>query len=188
MPADVLTEAVVVTVAKAVEKQITDAQTAAKFTPNAFTIERSYIDWDMSHQNSGSLELPEDARRRVDVVGHMTEQRVILASRGDVQLIVPVDIALREKFGTDQQDLATGRVKLEHIDANMLLLQQLYLMFMPQRLTEFPFSVWDGENGGTQILAGPSRAHLREWIQFTGIIRVTFRVDIKLPNEAPSHV
>ena len=122
------------------------------------------------------MALRDEDKLRVDVVGHMTEQTAELAARGGkVGLVNPVDIAVRKKFGPDKQCDDTGDVAIAAIDELILLVQQLYLMFMPIRLTDFPHSVWDGENGGTKILVAPDRRHLRDLRQFTGLIRVYFK-------------
>ena len=117
---------------------------------------------------------------RVDVVGHMTEQTVELGTRGGkAALVIPVDIAVRQRLGRDKQNDDTGLVELEPIDELMLLVQQLYLMFMPIRLTDFAYAVWDGENGGVKILTAPDRRHLRDLRQFTGLIRVYFKAYVE---------
>jgi hypothetical protein len=162
--------AVAVSVADAVVKQIESATLSQQVTPR-----RSYADWELDLSKSDLLEHREADKLHVDVVAQMTEQRVELAARGGrLKYIIPVDIGVRRKFGADKQNDDTGRIDIAEVDALMLLVQELYELFMPQRLTEFPFAVWDGENGGTRILAAPVRDHLRKMRQFTGLIRVVF--------------
>ncbi len=170
-------EAVAVSVAKAVVAQIVAARSTLS---KEFTLERSYADWEKPLDTMEDLALRESDKLRVDVVGHMTEQTAALSSRTSVQIITPIDIAVREKFGPDKQDDDTGRIELARVDELMLLTQELYLMFMPQRLTSFPGAVWDAANGGTKILAAPVKAHLRDLRQFTGLIRVVFRADVNV--------
>lgn len=141
-----------------------------------FTLVRSYADWEFDAENQDDLALREEDKLRVDVVGHMTEQTAELAARGGkVSLVIPVDIAVRKRLGPDKQCEDTGEIAIGVVDELMLLVQQIYLMFMPIRLTDFPHSVWDGENGGTKILVAPDRRHLRDLRQFTGLIRVYFK-------------
>ncbi len=68
-----MTEAVAVTVAKAVATQIEAARDANNLS-KVFTIERSYADWDKDLTGSDSLELPDESKLRVDVVSHTTLQ------------------------------------------------------------------------------------------------------------------
>ncbi len=169
-------EAAAVSVAKAVESQIRSAMEADELAAQ-FTLVRSYADWEFDAKTQDDLALREEDKLRVDVVGHMTEQTVELAARGSkAALVIPVDIAVRRRLGRDKQNDDTGLLELEPIDELMLLVQQLYLMFMPTRPTDFPHSVWDGENGGVKILVAPDRRHLRDLRQFTGLIRVFFKV------------
>lgn len=169
-------EAAAVSVAKAVETQIRAAMEADELATR-FTLVRSYADWEFDAKTQDDLTLREEEKLRVDVVGHMTEQTVELGTRGGkATIVIPVDIAVRQRLGRDKQDDDTGLVELDPIDELMLLVQQLYLMFMPIRLTNFAYAVWDGENGGVKILTAPDRRHLRDLRQFTGLIRIYFKV------------
>lgn len=169
-------EAAAVSVAKAVESQIRTAMEAEGLVTQ-FTLVRSYADWEFDAKTQDDLALREEDKLRVDVVGHMTEQTIELAARGGkTALVIPVDIAVRKRLGPDKQDEDTGLPTIDPIDELMLLVQQLYLMFMPIRLTDFTYAVWDGENGGVKILVAPDRRHLRDLRQFTGLIRVFFKV------------
>lgn len=169
-------DAVQVAVAKAVTAMI-----AANDFGVPFTAERSYADWELKLDAMDLLELQQDIDKlRVDVVAHTTQQRTELTSRGIVKYIVPVDIAVRRKFGTDKQNDETGRIKIEEIDQLVKLVEDIHLLFTPQRLTEFDYAVWDGEDGGTSIVVNPDQKLLREKRQFTGIVRIFFRADVKL--------
>lgn len=171
-------EAAAVSVAKAVESQIRTAMEADELATR-FTLVRSYADWEFDAKTQDDLVLREEDKLRVDVVGHMTEQKVAMDARGGkVFLVIPVDVAVRKRLGRDKQDDDTGLVELEPIDELMLLVQQLYLMFMQTRLTDFAYAVWDGENGGVKILTAPDRRHLRDLRQFTGLLRIHFKVNL----------
>jgi len=169
-------EASAVTIAKGVEAMIR----AAQFSQRDFTLERSYADWDVDLKDLDGLVMQEAEKLRVDVVAHTLEQSAKLSSRSTMQFVVPVDIAVRKKFGPDKQDSETGRIRIEELDALMLFLQELHTVFAPVRLTDFKYAAWDEEAGGTKILAGPITGHLRESQQFTGLLRIYFRADLNI--------
>lgn len=170
-----MADAVSVATAKAVVERIQAATLSQQFT-----LERSYAEWDLELTKLDLLELRESDKLRIDVVAHTTEQETALQTRGGVRYKIPVDIAIRKKFGPDKQNDDTGRIEVEEVDALILLLQEVHLLFVKQRLGDTNLSVWDGENGGTQILAAPIREHLRTLRQFTGLIRIVFRADVTL--------
>lgn len=152
--------AIPVSVAEAVVAMLA----AASLTPT-FTPERSYADWELKLEEAGSL--------LVDVVAVSTEQKASLETRGSNHHLIPIDIAVRKKFAASDQDEDTGRITIATVDELVLLVQTIFELFMPQRLTDFPAAVWQD----TRILVNPDRMQLREWKQFCGIVRVTFRVD-----------
>lgn len=125
--------------------------------------ERSYADWD--------LELKEYDTLRVDVVAVTTEQQSDLAAKGVIRFTVPVDIAVRYRFGADKQDDDTGRIDVAKVDELVLLVQEIHSLFTPNRLTDFQAGAWVS----TRIVVNPSNKHLREMRQFLGIVRVTFQ-------------
>lgn len=170
-------DAVQVAVAKAVVARLAAAQLSQRFT-----VERSYADWDMKLEAMDLLVLRECDKLRVDAVAHTTQQAAKLSARGKIQYTVPIDIAIRRKFGADKQNEDTGRIEIEEIDGLVLLVQQIHLLFTKERLAldGFNFAVWDEEGGGTNIVVNPDQKHLREHRQFTGIVRVFFRADIAL--------
>lgn len=170
-----MSDAVVVAVAKAVTAQIAAATLSQKFTP-----ERSYADWDFKLEAMDLLALQDADKLHVDVVGHTMQQASELATRGSLRYTVPIDIAVRRKFGQDKQNDDTGRIAIEEIDALMLLTQELFVMFTKVRLADFQYAIWDNDKGGTNIVVAPDVKHLRELRQFTAIIRIFFRADIPL--------
>ena len=157
-------EAVTVTVAKEVAEILADAS----LSQAGLNVERSYADWE--------LELNDFDQLHVDVVSVMTEQAVELASRGKHQYTVPVDIGIRRKFGHEKQSDATGRIEITEIDDLVLLVQEIHELFAKGRLTEFQSAV----HQETRILANPIKQMLHQNRQFTGIIRLTFRVDTEI--------
>jgi hypothetical protein len=133
--------------------------------------ERSYADWDLALEDADNL--------HVDVVAVTTEQKSELAVRGpSIQYIIPVDIAIRQRFGSDKQNPDTGRIEVASVDALCQLTEEIHELFMPNRLTDFSDGVWQE----TKILACPVLKHLKELRQFTGIVRVSFAVVKKLPT------
>lgn len=173
-------QAVSVMVAEAVKERIIAG--ADSLTETEYTVRRSYLEWDLDLKGLEKSELSDGEMLTIDVVAHTTDQETELSSRDTNRFTVPIDIAVRRKFGENEKDKTTGRIKIKEIDRYVLLIQELHLMFTAKRLVQvdFPYSVWDGEKGGTRILANPDRDHLRELKQFTGIVRVFLRADVKL--------
>lgn len=172
-------QAIAVQVAEAVKARIIAG--ADKLTQTNYTVRRSYLEWDLDLKGMESSELSDTEMLLIDVVAHSTQQETELSARGKNRFTVPIDIAVRRKFGDNEKDKATGRIKIEEIDRYVLLIEELHLMFTAQSLAnDFPYSVWDNDKGGTRILANPDRDHLREMKQFTGIVRVFLRADVNL--------
>ncbi len=174
-----MSDAVAVSVAKTVTGMIAAASSAGSLSQR-FTPERSYADWDLQLELMDLLVLTGCDKLYVDVVTHTVQQSAKLSSRGTIQYVVPIDIAVRRKFGADKQNDDSGRIAIEEIDGLVLLVQELHLMFTKQRLAETNLAIWDAENGGTNILVNPDQKHLRENRQFTGLIRIFFRADAPL--------
>ncbi len=143
------------------------AQLAAATLSQAIAPAGSYADWEL---------LLEDSDLHVDVVTVISEQKSELAARGGkVKFTVPVDIAVRKRFDVTDQDSDTGRTSVDAVDVLTLLVQEIYLLFMPTAtrqpgLDAFEDAVWQD----TKVLANPDRKSLRENHQFTGVVRVTF--------------
>jgi hypothetical protein len=124
--------------------------------------ERSYADWDLELKDSDTL--------HVDVVAVTTEQKHELAARGKARFEVPVDIAIRKRFGTTSQVESTGRINLDEVDELVYLTEEVYDSLIQQRLPTDLASVWLE----TKIVVSPDRESLRERRQFMSIVRVTF--------------
>lgn len=157
MPSD----AVDVAVAKAVTAYLAAAELSQEFTP-----ERSYADWHLELKDSDTL--------HVDVVIVSTKIKTELAARSTkIVYRVPVDIAVRKRFGRDVEDEDTGRIPVEEVDALKLLVQEIHEALTQQRLADFPAGVWQN----TEIVVNPAHALLLKMRQFVGIVRVTFRAE-----------
>ena len=159
-----MAEAVAVSIAKAVVIRIRGTKFEQKFA-----VERSYADWDLKLENLDDLEMKESYKLRVDVVSHSTAQAVEHSARGKLKFTVPIDIAVRKKFGPEDQDSDTGRINVTAVDELMELTQRIYVLFAHQQLNGFP----EGTQEETSIEVAPFREHLRVLRQFTSIVRVT---------------
>lgn len=168
-----------VDVANAVVARIAEASQADALCQRVEP-QRSYAEWDLELSKMDNIEVRDLDKLYCDVVAHMSDEAVEPSSRTSIRYKVPVDIMLRRKFGQDKQDDDRGGVKIEEVDALLLLQTQIHLLFMLNRFGSDTFAVWDGENGGTSILWAPHRDHLRNFHQFSGLIRIVFRVDVKL--------
>lgn len=145
-----------------------------------FTLTGSYAQWDLDLSKTEAAELDECDKLRVDVVTHGSLQQLAMSSRGTVSYSIPVDIMIRRRFGQDKQNDDTGKIEVSEIDKLMFLFEQIHLMFAQQRLADSQLTVWDGEGGGTKPLWTPNIEHLKQWRQFSALLRVFFRVDMKL--------
>lgn len=175
-----MSSAVAVQVAESVVAMV---ENSVSLTTREFTARRSYLEWDLDLKGLDSPELSSDEKLLIDVVAHTTGQEIEPGDRGSVRFTIPVDIGVRKKFGDTELDQTTGRVKLEEIDGLVLLVEQIALLFVLQRLPDELETVYDDNKGGVKILANPLRDHLREMNQFTGIVRVYLRVDRPLVEE-----
>lgn len=162
-------EAVAVSVANAVTAMLADASLSQTFTP-----ERSYADWAQPLEKE---QVSDTDRLYVDVVPQATGMQAELDDRGSNQYTTFIDIAIRRRFGPDKQSNTDGRVLVAQVDALMLLVQEVYELFMPKRLEDFEDAVWDPDQG-TRILVAPLKKHLYEYKQFTGIVRIGFIANV----------
>lgn len=161
-------EAVEVSVAKGVVAQLAAANLSRPITPV-----RSWADWIAPLETDNTCK--EDVLY-VDVVPVATAQEVEASSRATLAYTVPIDIAVRRKFGPDWQDQETLRINVREVDAMMFLVQEIHELFTLARMQDFEAGTWLE----TKRLVAPHKPHLRDLRQFTGIVRVTFRVDRKL--------
>lgn len=161
-------EAVEVSVAKAVVSQLAAAKLSREFLPV-----RSWADWVQPLEDDDKCK--EDTLY-VDVVPVATAQEIEASSRNTLAYTVPIDIAVRRKFSPQWQDQVTGRISVGEVDAMMYLVQEIHEEFTLARMCDFPSGAWQE----TRRVVAPHKPHLRDMRQFTGIVRVTFRVDRKV--------
>lgn len=165
-------DAVIVAVAKAVTEELNNAAQGA--FPAPFTAERSWADWDEVLKRLGDL--------KVEVVpAEPNNPRLTQATRSEWEYTVSINICVRQKLGQDAQDDETGRVDKERVDTLVLLVQRIAEYFAPalgqsgRRLEDLPEAVLEVPDGGA-IVASYVREHLRNHRQFTGIVRLVYRV------------
>ncbi len=149
----------------------------AELSLTGFTLERSYADWDLDLSSMDDLATPDAEKLRVDVVAHTTEQKTELSTRGTMRFLIPIDVAIRKKFGQSDQNTTTGRINISEIDSLMQFTEEMLLLLVKERTNDALDAVWEDE---PKIIAAPVNEHLREMHQFTSIIRTTFRADVAI--------
>lgn len=173
-----MSDAISVQIAKGCRDHIAGADFAS-----GAIVERSYAEWDMNLAGSQEAwELKDADKLHIDVVAHTTEQEHQLSARGRLQFDCPIDIAVRKRLSFQEQDAASGLLNPDEIDSLVKLTEDLHVLFTASRLPDLNCAVWHPQKG-TRVLVCPMREHLRELRQFTSIVRVTFRADMKLEVE-----
>jgi hypothetical protein len=132
-------DAIPIRIADAVVAEINAAVTAEEFSTLGFTAVRSYADWD--EKFSDLVEgIP-----RVDVV-FRAETSPELEDQSALDYEVSIDVALRCRFGQEDRDNATGRLKNESIDPLVTLAEQMHEHFVSDRngttLPNEPTATW----------------------------------------------
>lgn len=128
-----------------------------------FTAERSYAEFDDQLKDLGQLQ--------IDVFPKF-DPTLELDTRGTLGWQVAIDVGVRKRFGTEDQDQTTGRIKRDSIDELVNLVEAIAKYLIAERFTSLDAigMVWQS----TSIPALFVREHLRQWSQFTGIVRLTF--------------
>lgn len=144
------------------EAVVTALNSAAAGTfSQRFQAERSYADWELPLEESA----PAD-RVLVDVVP-VPPMAIDAETRGDVAYQPAVDMIVRKRLTPDQRD-GDGKLLLPEVDSLVLFVEELSEFHMLEELS----------NGArwkeTEIRRSHVPAHLRQFSQFTGIVRVTF--------------
>lgn len=164
----------------AVGKAVAEFIAAADLSQKA-TVERSYADWDLKLESMDLLELQQNIDKlRIDVVVHSTLPKPVRISRGSVEFIIPVDIAVRRKFGADLKDDKSGRPRIEEVDKLIGLVEEITLLFRRDNDRVFEFTIDEDTGDGVTILANPHPQHLREKQQFTGMVRMYVLAEVTL--------
>lgn len=130
--------------------------------------ERSWPDWDEDLKDTDSI--------HVDVVaiGADIEQE----DRESVTYSCTIHVGVRYKFKSDSNDNNKGRIAREDVDAMVLLVEEIGELF-PKGATQTGILSDMASAGFEEFKTGMwfNRRHLRELQQFTGIVRVTQRVN-----------
>jgi hypothetical protein len=153
--------AILVSTADAVLNALADHRFSQEFEPV-----RSYADWELPLEDQDQL--------HADVVP-VGSPDMELETRGSVGYVPQVDIVIRKRLASDQQE-ADGTLILPDIDDLVFLVQEIAEYFMADRLSEFDEAAWER----TQMLAAFKPSHLRQYRQFTGIVRLTFKAQTDL--------
>lgn len=125
--------------------------------------ERSYGDWDLKLKDS-ELTAP-----RGDVVP-VFNSTVGLETRGSLLYALDIDISIRRRFEPTDVD-ETGRIYRAEIDDLVSLVESVHEYFAKGS----PTTVTNWRSGDAEkIQAWYVKSHLREWNQFTGIIRLNY--------------
>lgn len=128
-----------------------------------FKAERSYADW--------SLELADAGELRVDVVGAAITSGP--ASRSTLRHEVSIDIGVRKRFGIEDSKATNGRIELDEKDrlAKFVLDIHKFLCSHGQRQIGTNIT-WKS----TELRAVYLAEHLKQFRQFTGIMRAIYTV------------
>jgi hypothetical protein len=152
-----MAEALIVSAGDAIVEAINEHEWGIEFSAA-----RSYADW--------ADELKVENVLHVDVVPLQTAYaKSELASRGKVKHRLGFDIAVRKKFGRQDQNVE-NRVERAKLDSLVYLTEALHHFFVAGRLSGFEAAVWQSSD----IVLTYSRKHLREYRQFLSIVRLMF--------------
>lgn len=147
--------------------QVADAVTAAIAGHDfgiQFECERSYPNWDLKLEDADCL--------RVDVV----PAELVRSDIDDHKSAVydcAIDIGVRKRFDQNDQEPLTGRIEKTEVDRLIYLVEQIHDYFCDDGKRELADNMnWRS----TVVRAAYIREHLKDWRQFTGIIRITYEI------------
>jgi hypothetical protein len=115
---------------------------------------------------------------RVDVVPVNHDESTILDRSRATSYLCSVDIGIRKKFGRSERDSDTGQVEQAEMDRLVELVEQIHdHLTDPEGKRRLPRGVngLDATWENTRIRAAYMPRHYREWQQFTGLVRVSYR-------------
>ncbi len=133
-----------------------------------FKAERSYADWD--------LKLDEADELRVDVVP-VRHAKSELSDRGSVDYTCTMDIGIRQRFEAEYTRAVNGRIEIGEID-RLVKFQEHVLQFLcdEDNRTLADNVAWES----AEIRATYIPKHLREFRQYTSLMRVAVNVHVEL--------
>jgi hypothetical protein len=133
-----------------------------------FQAERSYADWDLKLEDANEL--------HVDVVP-VNLPSAVLNSRGNAGYDVTVDVGLRKRFTQQESEEHTGRIDLAEVDRLVYLLEQMHELLCGYDKRVLASNVaWQAST----ITDAFVPEHLRQNRQYTGLMRLTYRVKREL--------
>ena len=109
---------------------------------------------------------------KVDVIVPEEYDEVVLDSRGSVARLVTIDVVIRRKFASQDNDASTGEVPGDQVAELVELGELLSLGATYARITGAESAAWQ-ESDHAPIYR---RDHLREMRQFTGAVALTFEI------------
>lgn len=109
---------------------------------------------------------------KVDVIVPEEYDEVVLSSRGSVARTVTIDVVIRRKFASQDNDASTGEVPAEQVAELIELGEVLSLGATYDRMTGAESAAWM-ESEHAPIYR---RDHLRQMRQFTGAVALTFEI------------
>ena len=109
---------------------------------------------------------------KVDVIVPEEYDEVALDSRGSVARLVTIDVVIRRKFASQDNDASTGEVPGDQVAELVELGELLSLGATYARIAGAESAAWQ-ESDHAPIYR---RDHLREMRQFTGAVALTFEI------------
>lgn len=152
--------------ANSLEIQIADAVASAINAATwgeTFRAERIYGDIDTP--------LEELDRLRVDVVMPEGWDSHELDDRANDVCVVPIEIAIRKKFGVEQQDQVDGGTQRAELDRLFNLTIDMARFFLTDQFSGIEANCTD-----TELVQAYDREMLAQMGQFTAVIQLTFEV------------
>lgn len=116
------------------------------------------------------LKLEDADTLRIDVAPAGTKAE--RDDRGSIKWLNQIDIGVRYRFGTGDQETTTGEIKNASVDAYRYLLQEIVQWcYENPRPASYSHAVLSDD---IDVRGDVIQKHFDEWNQFTGIIRVVY--------------
>lgn len=148
--------------AAAIEAALNTGSQAGSFVQR-FIAEWSFGDFDVELEDLDAL--------RVDVIPAGFRDDTALEDRSSLAYYVQTDIGIRKRFSTEQVD--SGRIPRATIAPLAQLVEEIAEYTMPAELSGYTSAQFES----IEILQPYIRAHLRQFRQFTGVVRVVHYVE-----------
>lgn len=132
-----------------------------------FKATRGYADWDKDFKGLKDLS--------VDVVFVTRGWTIELDTETELRYSPQIDIAVRKRFGADDRDAATGRLKPAKVDPYVDLLEDIFAYFSGQRNTTPLEDESTASWAESEIPSWINQAKLRRGL-FEGVVRLTYEI------------